>query len=97
MTEIQLQISAVTWLWNTYPATRLLFFHVPNGGSRNAIEGMQLKAPGVVAGIPDRILIHVGLAYGFEYKTLTGKVSPSQAKVHQVWQQDVRQSISFAH
>ncbi|PVH26989.1 VRR-NUC domain-containing protein [Sphingobacterium corticibacter] len=88
MTEIQLQTSAVTWLWNTYPATRRLFFHIPNGGSRNAVEGMQLKASGVVAGIPDCILIHLGLAYGFEFKTLTGTVSPEQAKVHQVWQQD---------
>ncbi|MCL7987749.1 VRR-NUC domain-containing protein [Sphingobacterium sp. lm-10] len=88
MTEIQLQTAANTWLWNTYPQTRRKFFHVPNGGSRNAVEGMQLKASGVVAGIPDCILIHKGSAYGFEFKTNTGTVSPAQAKVHQVWQQD---------
>lgn len=88
MTEIQLQTAANTWLWNTYPQTRRKFFHVPNGGSRNAVEGMQLKASGVVAGIPDCILIQKGLAYGFEFKTTTGALSQAQEKVHQVWQQD---------
>lgn len=88
MSEIQLQSKCFQWLWNNYPATRRLFFHVPNGGSRNAVEGMQLKASGVVAGIPDCILIHRGLAYGFEMKTQSGKVSPEQQKVHKVWQED---------
>ena len=88
MSEIQLQTSCFTWLWNNYPQTRRLFFHVPNGGNRNAIEGMQLKASGVVAGIPDCILVHCGRCYGFEFKTLTGKVSPVQEKVHQAWSND---------
>lgn len=28
-------------------------FHIPNGGSRNAIEGANLKRQGVMAGVPD--------------------------------------------
>ncbi len=88
MTEIQIQTASVTWLWNYYPSTRRLFFHVPNGGSRNAVEGMQLKASGVVAGIPDCILIQRGLAYGFEFKTNNGTVSPAQEKVHKAWLED---------
>lgn len=88
MSEIQLQSQCFTWLWNYYPQTRRLFFHVPNGGQRNAIEGMQLKASGVVAGIPDCILISHGRAFGFEFKTITGSVSPAQIKVHQAWAQD---------
>lgn len=85
MTEIQLQAACFQWAWNTYPSTRGLLFHIPNGGSRNAIEGMQLKASGVVAGIPDLVLTWVGHAYGFELKTETGTVSTVQEKIHQIW------------
>ncbi|MGV6945017.1 VRR-NUC domain-containing protein [Sphingobacterium kyonggiense] len=88
MSEIQLQAKCFQYLWNEYPATRRLFFHVPNGGSRDAREGMQLKASGVVAGIPDCILINHGKAYGFEFKTPTGTVSPVQKQVHQTWSED---------
>lgn len=88
MSEIQLQASCFQFMWNEYPFTRRLFFHVPNGGSRDAREGAQLKASGVVAGIPDMILIHKGSAFGFEIKTLTGKVSPVQDQVHKAWAED---------
>lgn len=84
--EIQIQAEAYQWLHNTHPETRGLCFHVPNGGSRNAIEGMQLKASGVVAGIPDIIFLWEGKAYGFEFKTASGHVSPIQDKIHKVWQ-----------
>jgi len=86
MTEIQLQAKIFQFTWNEYPETRGLFFHVPNGGSRNKIEGMQLKASGVIPGIPDMILLHKGSAYGFELKKQDGKVSEAQVKVHKTWQ-----------
>lgn len=85
MTEIQLQSRCFQWLWNTIPVTRGLFFHVPNGGSRNAIEGMQLKASGVIAGIPDCLFVPKGKVYGFEFKTHTGRTSPQQDKIHAIW------------
>ena len=62
-----------------------MFFHVPNGGSRNAIEGMQLKASGVIAGIPDCLWLVNGTVVAFEFKTATGVVSPQQAEVHAAW------------
>lgn len=46
------------------------------------------RASGVVAGIPDMILIHQGRVFGFELKTQTGKTSPEQEKVHAVWKED---------
>jgi len=46
------------------------------------------KASGIVAGIPDMILIHQGRAFAFELKTETGVVSPDQDKVHQIWRED---------
>lgn len=85
MTEIQLQAKCFQWLWNTVPESRTLFFHVPNGGSRNAIEGMQLKASGVIAGIPDCLFIPNGHVYGFEFKTHIGRTSPQQDKIHAYW------------
>lgn len=84
-TEIQLQAKCFQYAWNYFPETRLCFFHVPNGGSRNAIEGMQLKASGVVAGIPDILFIWQGQIHAFEFKTLTGSISAKQFEVHQAW------------
>lgn len=85
MTEIQIQAQCHQWLWNHHPETRRMFFHVPNGGSRNAIEGMQLKASGVIQGIPDCLWLTGGTVIAFEFKTATGKVSPEQERVHQAW------------
>lgn len=83
--EIQLQAECFQWLWNTHPETRLCCFHVPNGGSRNAIEGMQLKASGVVPGIPDLLWLYNGYLNAFELKTLNGTISEAQNKVHEAW------------
>ncbi len=38
-----------------YPVLKLLF-HIPNGGSRNIREAVELKAQGVKAGVPDLML-----------------------------------------
>lgn len=92
--EIQIQAECFQFLWNNYPLTRRCFFHVPNGGSRNKIEGMQLKASGVVPGVCDMILLWRGRAYGFEVKTSIGIISPDQEKVHAAWRgQDVRVEV----
>ena len=83
--EIRIQAAAFQWAWNTYPATRRCLFHVPNGGSRNIKEGMQLKASGVVPGIPDMVFVWKGRAYGFEFKTPVGVLSSAQREVHAIW------------
>lgn len=85
MNEKQIQAKAFQEVWNRYPQTRRLIFHVPNGGSRNKIEGMQLKAQGVVAGIPDILFIWKGTVYPFEFKTGTGNLSPAQIDIHSTW------------
>ena len=86
MTEEKLQAQCYKWAVNTYPCLRFgCLFHVPNGGSRNIREAVMFKATGVVAGIPDLILIHQGKTFGIELKTLKGKVSDKQVKVHESW------------
>lgn len=88
MSEIQIQTKAYQYLHNTYPAIRGLFFHVPNGGGRNVIEGMQLKASGVVPGIPDLLLIWSGRVYYIEVKKPGGIVSDVQDKIHLLWRRN---------
>ena len=48
-TEDQEQIVLATWL----AKNNILFYHCPNGGSRNMIEAVKFKRMGVKAGVPD--------------------------------------------
>lgn len=85
MNELQIQAKLYQTAVNTWPVLRGCFFSVPNGGKRDPREATQLKASGLVAGVPDMILLHKGNCYGFELKTETGKLSPAQTKVHAAW------------
>lgn len=90
MSEDKLQSECFKWFWNTFPSHRRCLFHVPNGGLRNKREATKFKAMGVIAGIPDLVLVHAGQLVGFELKTATGRVSEVQKQVHQAWKaQDV--------
>jgi hypothetical protein len=84
--EMQLQGACFRWAWNTHPETRLLLFHVPNGGSRNSpVEGAQLKAVGLIPGIPDMLFVWKGKLFAFEFKAKGGKLSPSQLLIQSTW------------
>lgn len=79
--ENKIQQESTIWLWNTYPLTRRLCYHIPNGGLRTARESAMLKAIGVLPGIPD---IHLAIpAQGYaslyvEFKTESGRLSADQ-------------------
>jgi hypothetical protein len=90
MSEIQLQAKIFQYFWNNHPKTRGLIFHVPNGGKRNMIEATQLKASGVIPGIPDLMILRDGKAYGLELKRDEGKykVSADQIKLHGIWKEN---------
>jgi len=53
-------------------------FAVPNGGTRNIIEAVNLKRQGVKAGVPDIIIVHRGKALGLELKSKNGSLQDSQ-------------------
>ena len=53
-------------------------FHVPNGGYRRPVEAAILKGLGVVAGVPDIIIVHEGRCYGLELKAKGGRATPKQ-------------------
>ena len=68
-------------------ARRLLWCHVPNGGQRNVLVAMQLRAEGVKPGVPDVLIFSVpprcpevrGVAVELKRQRL-GRVAPAQAQ-----------------
>lgn len=62
------------------PNGDLFFFHVPNGGYRKPAEAAILYSLGVVAGVPDLIILKLGKCYALELKRKGGKLSESQKR-----------------
>jgi hypothetical protein len=60
------------------PMPKLFAFHCPNGGWRSRTEAAILKGLGVVAGVPDLMLIRKGAVFGLELKAPNGWLSPAQ-------------------
>jgi hypothetical protein len=56
----------------------LVFFHVPNGGKRGAVEGAIFKSLGVRAGVADLILFHAGKSFALELKADNGRPTVEQ-------------------
>lgn len=71
-------------------APGVVYWHTPNGGTRNAIEGKRLKETGVKAGIHDIFFLRptrfiegtFGLLFGMEWKKPGGVLSPAQREMH---------------
>lgn len=81
-TEGRIQSECFQWFHNTFPALRGLMYHVPNGGLMTGAKGNQLKAMGVVAGVPDLEFHFWKRTFFLECKTPTGTVSTDQKKIH---------------
>ena len=85
MTEAQEQAYVIKW--SQQPCIRAqwpelaLLFHIPNGGTRDAVEGKHLKQQGVKKGVPDLCLpVPSGKYHGLfiEMKTDKGRASDAQ-------------------
>jgi hypothetical protein len=65
-------------------APNVVYFHVPNGGDRNAFEAKRLKQSGVKAGVPDLVFLAHQRFYCLELKEPGGKgrLSPAQVALH---------------
>lgn len=82
-TEAQHQANVISWsiLHTTEWPELALLYHIPNGGTRDAVEGRHLKQQGVKAGVPD---LHLPVARGqyhglyLEMKTEKGRTSDAQ-------------------
>lgn len=58
-----------------------VFWHTPNGGTRNPVEAARLRGQGVMPGIPDVLILAGGRLYALELKAARGVVSPAQARM----------------
>jgi hypothetical protein len=77
--EDRLQIAASNYLKLQYPGC--LWFHPPNGGSRNKIEGAKLKRMGVKPGISDILILEPRKEYSglaIELKSAKGRATTEQ-------------------
>lgn len=71
------QIAVVNFIRAAAPD--LLFFHVPNGAGRSAVEGEILRLMGVLAGVADLVIVLPDGSVGFiELKAGKGRLSPAQ-------------------
>lgn len=93
--ELQIQASGWQEVWNIFPETRYLLYAVPNGGRRTKMDAMQLKASGLVPGIPDLVLHWMKKSYGLECKRPGGYLSEAQKKVHAHWEAHVEAVFIF--
>lgn len=76
ISEDQLQKQVAAYLDLKYP--NILWFHVPNGGSRNFFEAVKLKAMGVKPGVPDIMIFNKQGPYSGLYVELkVGKNKPN--------------------
>lgn len=74
--ERRIHIQIADWLRQVGP--ECLWFHIPNGGNRNAWTGALLKRMGVKAGVSDFIFLAGGKAYFMEVKAPGGRLSRAQ-------------------
>jgi hypothetical protein len=79
--EARIQAAIVDWVRAVAP--QVLVFAVPNGGLRSKAEAARLKWTGVLAGVPDLVVIAPGgRAFFLEVKTADGRLSTDQRDVH---------------
>ncbi len=86
LNESQIQRAVVQHLqWRSVSA--MFWFAVPNGGYRTNAEAAIFSGQGVIAGVPDLIVIARGLPFGLELKTehgvLTAVQRETQARMRQ--------------
>ena len=87
MTESALQSYAIAYLRLTLPP-RAIVFHPANGGHRDKRTASILKGQGVLAGVPDIIILLDAKCYGIELKAGKGKLNPAQFAVSQLFDEN---------
>ena len=80
MNENQLQQSIYLWFTNTYVIKdkRCMILSIPNGGLRDKMTAITLKATGLYKGAADLLVVYRGWVGFVELKTEVGIQSPSQ-------------------
>lgn len=95
MSESKIQADFHIKLWNTYPRTRKLCFHVPNRYYNSILEGARYKAMGVLAGVPDYFIMIPANSYAgliIEFKDPERNIN----KDHEANQAKVQNALASA-
>jgi len=74
--EGDIQEACVNWFRLSYP--NYVVFAVPNGGTRNSREAIQLKREGALAGVADLVIVIEGAVLFVEMKTEYNKQQETQ-------------------
>jgi len=83
--EDDLQIACTQRLNYLQKTVDFYWFHVPNGGKRDAITGARLKMMGVKPGVADIIILGPNAFCGYiELKSKTGRQSKSQEEFQEI-------------
>jgi len=83
LSEDQLQAKCYQWFWNNFPELRRTMWAVPNGGIRNKITAMKMKATGLLSGVHDIHFVHDGTLHSIELKVGKNQLTESQVKYAQ--------------
>ena len=82
--ESSIQAEIFKWYSNNFCTINFqpqhIIFAVPNGGTRNKIEALTLKATGLVSGVSDLIVVKPNEVVFVELKTEIGVQSENQKK-----------------
>ena len=80
MNENQLQQSIYLWYQNTYVIhdKRCMILSIPNGGLRDKMTAVTMKATGLYKGAADLLVVYRGWVGFVELKTQVGIQSPEQ-------------------
>ena len=78
--EARVQAAIVEWIRLVAP--ELIAFHVPNGGLRTKAEAARMKWVGVLAGVPDVVVLGLdGQCWLIEVKAPGGSLSAEQCVI----------------
>lgn len=98
-TEQEALISWCMILEKRYPELSLIH-HIPNGGSRNALEAANLKRQGVKAGVPDLFLpVPRNNYHGLYIEMKFGKNKTTEKQewwIDQLRQQDYKVNVCYS-
>lgn len=88
MREAQEQQALFQWAAYQKGKEYQLLYHIPNGGKRDVITAVRLKAEGVKAGVPDLFLPVARKHYhGFYIELKAGKNKPTYNQI--IWLRDL--------
>jgi hypothetical protein len=78
--EQQIQRAVLEHLaWRAMPG--VWWCHYPAGGWRSPIEAAIFKSLGVIAGVPDILIVHYGQLYALELKAQGGRLTDVQSDI----------------